>query len=395
MTSFGFGQSPESERDMSAVKEFIKTKRSISVRDKGGMLSLSGDVRFEYQSITESQDGAKQRGSGSGAATGDATIPGRANHVFDTEVNLMLDYKADKTWAAVKLEFDNDAGALSGTENSLALQRAVIGYNVLEEDAARVDVEVGRRKLYDFLDSKVQFRSNFDGMKVRYQNSFESVGDFYVTLGAFMVDDLTDHYGWVTEFGLMDVMDSGLYAKYSYIDLDKSGVDRWGMDTTMKRFQSRNSQFTLGYKLQPEVLRTDLTLYGAYLFNHAAKKQTITNNKKKNKAWYLGAKLGKVEYAGDWSFDLNYQSVAAQAVADTEVNGIGRGNVNGDVFATSTVAGTARGNANYKGYAFEGLYAVTDNLTFGMEYESSNAHDKQIGGRNSYHKFEMEVVYGF
>lgn len=404
VSSFGFAQTPETERDTEALKEFTKTKRTVSVRDKGGDLSLSGDVRMEYQSIAETIDGNVQRGSGSPENT--ATNAGRPNHVFDVEVNLMLDYRADDSWASVKLEFDNDAGSTvwgSGNDNSVALQRAYAGYNVFEEDTARLDFELGRRKLYDLFTSKVQFASTMDGLVLKYANSLEGVGDFYANGGIWLVDDIVDHYAWALELGLSDISDSGLYALYSYIDWDNSGVDRTGRKPNGgamlgRRWQSRNSQLMVGYKLHPEVLDNDLNLYAAYLMNHASKKLTRTNDKKKNKAWYVGARLGRIEYAGDWSVDFNWQHVGAQAVLDQEVTGIGRGNVNAALSANSTddtAASAVRGNANYKGYAVEALYALTDNWTWGMEYESSNPADKKVGGRNGYHKFEVETVFSF
>lgn len=402
VSSLGIAQTPDMDRDTEALKEYIKTKRSISVRDKGGELSLSGDVRFEYQSLAETSDGITQRGSGTGLA----------NHVFDTEVNLMFDYRADDSWASLKLEFDNNAGDTSsrangtvlgsGQDSQLSLQRAFAGYNLFEEDTARLDVEVGRRKLYDLFRSKVQFAGTMDGIILKYANSLEAMGDFYANGGMWIVDDTVDHYAWAVELGLADIADSGMYARYSYIDWDHSGADKYGnkpgINGLGRWWQSRNSQLSVGYKFQPEVLRSDLNVYGAYLINHASKKLAKVDNKKKNKAWYLGARLGKIEYKGDFSIDVNYQSVGAQAVLDQEVAGIGRGNAAGSEFASfadTANARTVKGNANYKGYAIEALYAVTDNWTWGMEYESSNAADKKVGGRNSYHKFEVETVYSF
>lgn len=402
----GFAQTPDMERDTEALKDYTKQKRSVSVSEKGGDLSLSGDVRFEYQNVAETADGTVQRGSGTG----------NANHQFDTEVNLMFDYRAEDTWASVKLEFDNNSGDTttlsdnttlgSGQESSIKLQRAFAGYNVFEEDTARFDLEVGRRKLYDLFVSKVQFGGTMDGVVLKYANSLEGVGDFYANGGSWIVDDRPDQFAWAVEAGLSDITDTGLYAKYSYIDWDNTGVDRWGNKpgdgdgNGWGRFwQSRNSQVMLGYRVQPEVLNVDVNFYSGYVVNHAAKKLIKTNNKKKNKAWFLGARLGKIEYAGDWSLDLNWQQVGAQAVLDHEAAGIGRGNTANNHFTDfgdGVAAETAKnGGANYKGYAIEGLFAVTDNWTFSMEYESSNAADKKIGGRNAYHKFEIETIYSF
>lgn len=399
VSSSGLAQTPETERDSKALREYTKMKRGVSVRDKGGDMYLSGDVRFEYQNVAESTDGTSQRGSGTG----------NPNHVFDVEVNLALDYKADDAWAAVNLEFDNDAGAIgndsvgaSGQKDAIWLKRAYAGYNLFQVDAAKLDIEFGRRQLYDVFSSCVQFANQMDGVALKYANSIESVGDFTTNFGTWLVDAAVDHYAWAVQFGLMDITDTGLYAKYSYVHWDKSGVNRSGVKTGQngmgREYQSRNSELILGYKFQPEVLRTDLNVYASYLVNHAAKKIAKFDNKRKNKAWVLGAQFGKVEYAGDWSLDVNWQQVGAQSVLSTDIAGIGRGNIAGELESTSAdtdAAADVRGNANYKGYAVEATYALTDNLNWSIEYESANAADKAIGGRKSYHKFEFETVYSF
>jgi hypothetical protein len=401
-SSMGFAQTPELERDSKALREYTKTKRAISVRDKGGDLSLSGDVRFEYQNVTESTNGTSNRGSGTG----------KANHMFDVEANLALDYKADDTWAAINLRFDNDAGAYvrdnketvggSGTGDKLWLKRAYAGYNLFQVDAAKFDVEIGRHQLYDVFSSCTQFNSQMDGVAFKYANSLESVGDFTTNAGVWIVDDVVDHYAWAIQMGLMDITDTGLFAKFSYVHWDKSGVNRFGVKTGQggygREYQSRNSELIVGYKFQPEVLRTDLCLYSSYLVNHASKKLHKVDNKRHNKAWVVGATFGKIEYAGDWSVDMTYQHCGAQSVISQDVAGIGNGNVKKNHEATTHDNSTTketRGNANFKGYAIEATFALTDNFNVSMEYESSNAASKAVGGRQSYHKLEIETVYSF
>jgi hypothetical protein len=400
-SSMGFAQTPELEKDSKALREYTKSKRAISVRDKGGDLSLSGDVRFEYQNVTESSNGTAQRGSGTG----------NANHMFDVEANLALDYKADDTWAAINLKFDNDSGVLSpdsqavgasGQANNLWLKRAYAGYNLFQVDSAKFDVEIGRRQLYDVFTSRVQFANQMDGIALKYANSLESVGDFTTNFGVWMVDDVVDHYAWALQFGLMDITDTGLFAKFSYVHWDKSGVNRFGNKTgengVGREYQSRNSELILGYKFQPEVLRTDLCVYSSYLVNHASKKLPKFDNKRKNKAWVVGATFGKIEYAGDWTVDVNWQQVDGQAVLSQDVAGIGRGNVERQHESSVMDNGNpedVKGNANFKGFEIEATYAVTDNFNVNMEYESSNAASKKSGGRKSYHKLEIGTVYSF
>ena len=92
---------------------------------------------------------------------------------------------------------------------------------------------------------------------------------------------------------------------------------------------------------------------------------------------------------GDWSVEIQYQYVQAQAIPEGDVSGIGRGNVLDESFTTCS----RRGEGNYKGWRFESLYAITDNLIIDTIYEFSNAANKQIGGPHEYEKFEVETIY--
>ncbi|MCB1083098.1 MAG: hypothetical protein KDK61_02210, partial [Simkania sp.] len=100
------------QRDIEALRDWINTKRQVTVKERGGNLSISGEVRTELQSTNEKKNGIQQRGWRSSNS-------GTAMRAWDIEVNLMLDYRTDRTWATVKLEFDNDAGTVSGTFNRL------------------------------------------------------------------------------------------------------------------------------------------------------------------------------------------------------------------------------------------------------------------------------------
>src|SRR5882672_7990677 len=68
------------DRDIQALREWINTKRQVSLKEIGGDLSISGEVRTEFQSAWEKRNGVKQRGSS-------GFLPGQA---FDIEFNLML-----------------------------------------------------------------------------------------------------------------------------------------------------------------------------------------------------------------------------------------------------------------------------------------------------------------
>ena len=415
-----------SERDIQAVKRFIEDKRAITVKEIGGDLSISGDVRFEYQHTREKLDGVHQRGPKSAV---DNLISAGQNN-FDVEVNLYLDYTADRTWASIKLEFDNDAGVTSkckslasasvnatGSENcgsgqcdSICLERAIFGYNIFESGDARLDIEFGRRNLSSVFDSRIQFSHRFDGAFMKYTNNFEEIGHFHLQGAWFVIDEVVDNHGYAFETGLSNIAETGLDFKYSFIDWKTKQIRRTGVTSLvsdedgancLRVFNFRTSQFTAAYTVDPHLLEgyldKSVKFYGAVLVNHAASSDLTASGKKENIGGYAGVKVGKVKKEGDWSVDFNYQYVEAQAVADKDVLGIGRGNKKGACYPAAHVSGFYVGNANFEGFQLEGLYAITNNLTINLEAEwSCEASLAAAGGVPAkWHKYEAEFIYAF
>ena len=414
----------ERETDMKALSEFVKAKSGISVQEKGGNLMISGEVRSEWSHMRAETNHKKQRGHGSGKldpnlpvssaeAKRHAPIP---TNEFDVEVNLMFDYRADRSWAGIQLQLDNLAGIRqwgsrerpndpetkkgyvntkrtlfgSGTLDNLALRKAYIGYNVFEEGASRFDIEVGRRRLKDVFDSKVMFHNYFDGLLLKYANSFEGVTDFQVKLASFVIDQTVNHFGWVGELSFLNIGDEGIDFKYAYIRWDKHGFNRYGHKHALgSRFAI--SQFLLAYNLSPDLIPYKTQVYGAYLHNHEAHPHRYTHHRKESNAFYVGLKMGEVKRQNDWAFDVNYQWVKAQAIPESDVEGIGRDNPRGISFYKSR----AQGFANYKGYKIDGLYALTDNLTLNALYQRVHQESRKIGGEHKSHKFELAAVYAF
>src|ERR1700733_10717121 len=100
--------------DIQALRDWINSKRMITVKELGGQLSISGEVRAEMQANNVVVDGKSQRGRGTG----------KSNHDYDVEFNLGIDYRTENTWAAARIKFDNDAGTVtdhfgSGTNNKI------------------------------------------------------------------------------------------------------------------------------------------------------------------------------------------------------------------------------------------------------------------------------------
>lgn len=469
-------------RDDQPLREFVESKENIDIKEKASNLEISGDVRFEWRSIREkgvvyvfdhdSYSSYSRNESCSSShclpsglcqeyrsLRGGWRVDGRgipiSNNDFDVEFNLKLKYNFKKAWCYAHLQFDNPCGirgrndcfgsfvvfnkngkcvegALdrdsrfaikgSGEGNNINLKRAFMGYNVWADGEHRFDIEVGRRKLDDVFDSEIQFTSRFDGILLKYASSINDYSDWYIDAGAFVIDERVNHFGWVVEVGLMDIMDSGLDLRYNIIDWRKRGRNQCHiMDPIGAKFL--NSQISAAYTIHPKIgflndEEIPIEFYAGFLINHAAKKRIFTHRKLKNLGWYAGIYLGNPHKEGDWALDLEYIAVQAQAVAEYDVGSIGRGNIlNENIndilyesfpYSYSSSSSSCfkpsdgitgifprRGNTNFIGYRTEFIYLITDNLSIDMVFETSFAEDSHIGGRHSYNDFEIEAIYAF
>ena len=381
------------QQDIEALRDWIATKRQVSIKQIGGDLSLSGEVRTELQATTETQNGRKARGTNS-------LFPNRPTAAYDVEVNLMLDYRADTTWGSIKLEFDNDAGNNLNIFDNVSLERAYYGFRVINKEVFTTDLELGRRSFGSIFDSRVQFGSFMDGILLRMDYATEKFGDPYLRVGPFLINEKVNQYGYVGEIGMLNIFDTGLYAKYSVIDWDTKNFASLAQSLT---YRFLNSQWTLGYKFVVPKLNQMMTIYSAFLMNHRAKGVPQTNGLKENIAWYAGFSIGKVRKKGDWSMDINYQFVQGQAVPSFDASGIGKGNAAGVGFYTIgsngsggfTTAETAFGRTNYKGIAAEFLFLFADNITVLQSYSYSNNANFDIGPKTIYKQYEIEIIYAF
>ncbi len=379
------------QRDIEALRNWVNTKRQVTVKERGGNLSLSGEVRTEFQATKETLNGVKQRGVG-------GAVPRTASRAYDVEVNLMFDYRTDRAWAALKLEFDNNAGLDSGTTNRVSLERAYFGGRIISEDSYTFDIEVGRRFLITVFDSRIQFGSLMDGILFRYNQSLDSLGDLYSQTAVWIVDELKDQFAYMSELGLLNMCNTGFYTKYSLVNWHTKHSDR---EIDRRRFL--NSQVILGYKIRPKGLNKIIKFYAAGLMNHVAHRVPMSANKLANLAWYAGFSTGQLRKQGDWSFDINYQYVQAQAVPSYDVAGIGRGNAAGTGFYSKgrngsgvmTTKKNAVGGANFKGVSVELLYLLTHNITIYQSWNQSVNQNRNIGPFIQYKKYELEFIYAF
>lgn len=430
-----FSQTPDVEfdaksdpdaKDMDALRRWLRDKRFVTMKEIGGDLSLSGEVRTEFQATNERSNGIQQRDNPNLAPN----FPkAKAMYAWDVEVNLMLDYRTDRTWAAIKIELDEDMGIRSGTTNKIRLEKAYLGGRILPGDTFIIDAELGRRNLFNVFDSKVEFSSLFDGVLFRFNKAFDDLGDYYFNAGGFLVDDITNHYGYVAEMGALGIGNTGMNMKYSLINWyrpggeDEEGNTAYETALTNQRYRFLVSQLLAYYQFYPEWIGKRLVkFYAAGLMNHLAIGSKIvgrhpsgmqgvviptqiipTGGEKANIAWYAGVSIGLVKKQGDWAIDANYQWVQAQAYPEFDNLGIGRGNaagiglytLNADGGGGATTQATAVGNTNFKGFEIEGLYAITDNLVVQQNFKYSNTLNTNIGPNEKFRQYEIEFIYAF
>lgn len=469
------GQETAFERDLNTrddqpLREFVESKENIDIKEKASNMEISGDVRFEWRTIREKgvvyffEDDDYSYGSSSDSLRKEYRNLRGGDHVdfrnvpisnndFDVEFNFKLKYNYKRAWCYAHLQFDNPCGIRgrndcfgkyilfneegsyvsgdlrrdqrfaykgSGEANNINLKRAFMGYNIWADGKHRLDIELGRRKFDDVFDSEIEFTSRFDGILLKYASSINEFSDWYANAATFIIDERVNHFGWVFEVGLIDVMDTGFDIRYNIIDWRKGGRNRCGiMDANGTQFL--NSQISAAYTIHPKFGCDDTELpiefYGGFLINHAAEKRIFSRYKSKNLGWYAGIYFGNPHKEGDWALDLEYILVQAQAVADHDVGSIGRGNILDENFndildesfpcyserpspgsePSSGIRGIfpRRGNANFVGYRIEFIYLITDNFSIDMIFETSNAEDSRIGGRHSYNDFEIETIYAF
>ncbi|MBI5345972.1 MAG: hypothetical protein HZB76_02365 [Chlamydiae bacterium] len=386
----------QEDPDVQALRQWIKEKRMVTVREKGGDLAIMGEVRTECQGYFEDRNGVRQRGRGS------------PNHIpvyaCDVEVNLMFDYHTDRSWASVKLEFDNDMGTDSGSANHIALERAYFGGRAIQGETFTIDAELGRKNLSMF-DSKIEFSAILDGAIFRFNKAFDNIGDLYFNSAIFLISDFYKHFGEVGELGMLHIANTGFLIKYSFINWKKtfSGSNE---ETRIRneRFRFGISQFLIGYQIDLQDKFTKLIKpYMAILYNHFAKPVAVSDHKRANWGGFAGVSFGTIETAGDWALDANFQFVQAQAVPEYDSAGIKRGNAPKVGFYTlktdgtggDTTVATAVGGGNFYGFQIDFLYAITQNLTMQNIIQRSWTYDTHIGPNINFKGFEVEFIYAF
>lgn len=436
-------------RDFDALQDYISSKRNMDLKEKSSHLKISGDVRTEWRNLQEtglrpitkpadgnfSQDDFITDGPYRNLRGGDRVDPYTINkknlfglpisrNDFDVEFNLSFKYEYGRNYAAAHLQFDDSCGVSdngwwdtvedpagfhgSGIGDKLSLKRAYWGYHVYEGCGVRFDLEVGRHKLYDIFESEIQFSSRMDGIALYLSGENKERFDWYWTVAGWVVDERVNHFAYGTEVGFLNIMDQGLDVQYSFVHWNKNGKNRFFVRNPVgMRFQT--NQLTLTYHFNREwFCGKPAELFGAVIYNSSprvtskrfifkgpGKEYTsyryISKNADNQKwAWYVGFLIGEVKKEGDWSFETQYQYCQAYSVPDDDSNGLGRGNC-----LDESLTYQFRGNTNFHGWKFQGLYAITDNLTIDSKLELTRQIKKSIGGKHHYSCFEVEAIYAF
>lgn len=398
------------ENDMDALRRFLQDKRLVSLKELGGDLSISGEVRTEGQYANERLK--PQGGSSFIQQRGMNSATKKASLAWDVEFNLMLDYRTDRTWTAMKVEFDNDMGIFGGTVNKVRLEKAYLGGRLIDGDTFTWDAEIGRRYLGNIYDSKIQFGSLFDGANLRFGKAFDAIGDFYTNIGVFLVTDKFNHYGEVMEIGALKIVNTPLNMRYSIINWYRHYTQEQ-LNNDFKQAPGARftqpwrylvNQYTIFYQAYPAWFNKRLfKVYAAGLINAIAKGIPQTGGSKQNLGFYAGCAMGLVKKAGDWALDVNYQYAQAQVAPPVDSSCIGHGNAAGAGFFTAKQDGsgaiTTRANAvspyNFQGFQIETLYGFTNNLTLQQTYQMSWTLNKNIGPNVQYKQYEIEFIYVF
>lgn len=396
------------QKDLWAIRDWLKTKR-VALNMKSGDLSIAGDIQAEWRNVTEKL-GSLELTSGSGSPGG------WSNNLYSISFRLYFDYKSDKTWSAVKLEFTNAGGTFNGEANQIALNRANLGYHLFDNGQVRLDANVGRLRSYDVYDSEIQFNATLDGFTGTYSLAMDSLADFSIRGGGYIVDQSENHPVWIIQAGMYDILDTGLYFSYAWVDWHKdtqrdtiiTNAESGATTTTSSaKWDFITNQFILGYVFNPELFSVDVRLFGGILWNAHAAKRTVTRlslgkllSSYQNLAGWVALQLGSVERAGDWAFQAQWQVVEAISLPDFDVAGIGTGNsTSSSLFGfnafSSAVNFPGNGNTNYNGWELDLLYSVTNELVIELQLQRATSAEKQIGKPLNYTNFILNAIYGF
>ncbi len=382
------------DRDHEALAQFVNSKRTITLSEKDDFMDINGDIRVEHISKTERivpPVGEKYK---------------KTRHLENVKLNLGIGYKADGVKAYAKLFFANSAGINpnihsneaddvnglfgSGTADRLCLKEAWIEKELYEYCGYNARLFLGRIGLDKKFESAVQFGARFNGFLFEVDKKFEPSWKVYAKIGSFVVDQRVNHFAHVAEIGALDIMEYKVDLIYNFITWNECSRNRAGTHHP-EGFRFRNSQIYAAYNIPHVYYGFDGKFYGAFVYNHAARRNTLTPNSSQNKAGYVGFTASQGRKEGNLTMKVEYQAVQAQAIPDADANGIGNGNFQGHTFTD----GSGLGEGNYHGFKVSSVYYILDCLVLESSYNQTKELKKSLGGKHDYRKFASELIFQF
>jgi hypothetical protein len=386
-------------KDLSVLRSYLKKKREEPLKDKEHALSITGEVRpkvvVSRARRIDPETGVQYEQYGGSGQEPTSYLKNRAS--------LFFDYRVYQTSFHVKLKFENPLGVISGSVDCLTLEQAYMRQRVLEDGKSIFDISIGRNKLYNIFDSKLQFNALLDGVTISYQNGYPKVFDLQLVAAGGVISQQYNLYGWVGEIGLSKVLGTGMFMRYSFTDWMKKGTSPisygdgtpTGLSTSNNpQFAFQISQFTSGWNIE----QIHLQLYWATVYNNAAKPHpALGMNKLDRVGWYVGFQLGQAEKKGDMAIEANYQWLGAQAVPGWDMAGIGNGNPSGSSIYYPSLTGDPApfGNTNYRGFAVNYMSILDDNLSLVARFVMSQSLRNLQNWRTRFTQVQMALVYCF
>lgn len=422
-----FFQQEIEENDEDELLNFINAKRSIPLADKSKNLSIAGEVHLEWNYQKEKHDGediryyfVKEIQNFNNGILNTGEVIAIGDNDFDGQFDFFVDWKTERTWARTHLRYDNALGVVdnqigpeidpqgyhgSGNVDNLALKEAYIGYEIFKNDDHRLTIELGRRgNIYKVLYSEIQFASRLDGIILKYAGKLGTfIEDWYLTAIGLNVDERATQYAWAIELGLNNILDSGVDFKYSFIDWEKKGKNRYLVKHPLG-FRFKVSQWSLVYNTAPSWLGSQpLELSAGILMNHIPARWTYVDADldpvkyypkkvrigRQNMGGFFNIQYREITKEGDWFASALIGYCEAQCIPDNDVRNIGTGN-----FERLSMTAYGRGNTNWKGYCLKVGYAMTNNWVVETQYNHS-WNIKNIAGTAGYTRYTLESIYSF
>ena len=442
-------------RDFDALQEYIKTKRAITVKEKGGNMMISGDIRGEYYKLHCVTDHKYQRGwrsrelfpnseykekirsdtkkmhaakkkfhTGTPAErkqahtdynnakrsrhdTRNKILAPEATNEFNVQANLTFDYIGERGWGTIRLQMTNPCGIPETNRRTYMDDSPNILYGsgklndfVLRKCFAGYNVYEQGSSRFDVEIGRRRFFDVFDS-KIEFGSWFDGVLARY-TNSFDGVGDLSVKAGaFVIDY---TVNHYGYVGEIGLLNIADAGFDvkysliDWDFHRPNRYGKKHalgnryvNSQLIGYYHIPPDLLGMPAAVYAAGLINHAAPKTGWTHHLRANKAAYVGAQIGEALRKNDWAAEIYYMWVQAQSISERDVGPASRDNPRKVSFENRKWGG----GANYRGYRAEAFYVLTDNWTLNIHWDKIREMQHRIGGKHRSTELYLAAIFAF